>query len=102
VFFSAAPEGDEHGSGLTENAPDARERHEAGEAVEVVQQLELGHRKSMTSFPEEGKRSFPGNCRPFRDSRGKSYPLKNAKSPISFPTVRLRQYAVAGANPEAG
>jgi hypothetical protein len=46
-----------------------------------VEQLEFGHRESMTSFLPVGKAAALGKNRGFVASRAGSYPLKIAKSP---------------------
>jgi hypothetical protein len=80
VFFSAALQGDNHGEGVTEEAPDAGEGYKAGKPIQVVEELEFGHRASMTSFRPKGKTVFTGNDWGFVTSQAGSYPLKNAKS----------------------
>ena len=87
MFFSATLQGDNHGEGVTEAAPDPWEGYEAGKPIEVVEKLEFGHRGSMTRFLPEGKTHFPGNYWLFVRTQAESYPLKNAKSRFSVPAA---------------
>jgi hypothetical protein len=79
-FFSAALELDNHGLGVTENAPDGGHGYKAWKSIEVMKQLEFCHSHSMTSFSSKEKTLFSENCRLSVASLAKSYPLKNAKS----------------------
>jgi hypothetical protein len=76
----AAVQGDDNGQVVTEETLDPGEGYKAGKPIQVVEELEFGHRESMTSFLPEGKTAFPENCREFVPSQAESYPLKNAKS----------------------
>jgi hypothetical protein len=53
-------QGDNHGVGVTEAAADPGKGHKAGKPIQVVEQLEFGHRERMTGFLHEGKTAFPG------------------------------------------
>jgi hypothetical protein len=59
VFFSAAPQGDDDGPGVAEDAADLGPGDEAGEAVDVPESLEFGHPGIVTSSPRRRKANFP-------------------------------------------
>ena len=63
AFFSPALEGDDHGERIAEDTSDVGPGDEAGEAVDVQESLELGHRRIVTSFPRRGKPDFVGKHR---------------------------------------
>ena len=65
---------------ISEDASDVELGNEAGEAVQVAESFENGHRVSMTGFPMEEKVAFPTKYRLISATGGKSYPLENAKS----------------------
>jgi len=73
-------ERDDHGAGIPEDAPEAGLGDEAGEAVQVSEELEFGHRQSMTRIPQEEKSSFPRKSRGFSGRKAESYPLGSRKS----------------------
>jgi hypothetical protein len=50
MFFSAALQGDNHGARITEQASDPGQGYKARKPIQVVEQLEFGHRESMTGF----------------------------------------------------
>jgi hypothetical protein len=73
-------EGDDHGVGIAEQTADAGLGNESGEPVEVVEELEFGHRQSMTRIPQEGKSRFLRKSRGFCSFEAKNYPLESRKS----------------------
>src|SRR5262249_11097774 len=80
-FCSAAPEGDDHRPRVAKDTPDLGLRNEAGESVEVVELLELGHRQSMTRFPREGKSGFSWKSRGFTGCQGRKLPTRKREEP---------------------
>jgi hypothetical protein len=73
-------EGDDHGEGVAEDASNLGPGHEAGEAIDVLKSLELGHRRIVTSFPRRGKPDFTGKQRVKSASDMESYPHDFTKS----------------------
>jgi hypothetical protein len=73
-------EGDDHRQGLTKDTPDGGPRNKAGEAVEIVEEFEFGHRNSMTRIPPRGKGGFPGKHAVSAAAKAKNHPLENAKN----------------------
>lgn len=73
-------EGDDHGVGIAEQTADAGLGNESGEAVQVLEELEFGHRQSMTRIPHEGKSRFLRKSRGFCSFEAKNYPLESRKS----------------------
>jgi hypothetical protein len=51
-------EGDDHDVGIAEQAADTGLGNESGEPVQILEELEFGHRQSRTRIPQEGKSSF--------------------------------------------
>jgi hypothetical protein len=77
----AALKGDNHRQGVTEAAANPGKGYKAREPIEVLEQLEFRHRKSMAAFSLEGKKEFPGFYLLSGASEPDRYPLKNAKCP---------------------
>jgi hypothetical protein len=79
-FFSAALKRNDRRHAVAKAAANPGKWYKAGEAIEVMEQLEFCHRKSMAGFPLEGKNEFPGFYLLSGASEQESYPLKNAMS----------------------
>jgi hypothetical protein len=77
-FFSAPTQGDDHCQRIAKDPPNFGNGYEAGEAIQVLEQFEFCHRKSMTSFRPERKRKFPGIYLAPGASHAEKCPLKNA------------------------
>src|SRR5262245_4036390 len=60
AFFSAAHEGDDDGQGVAEDAANLGLWDEAGEAVDVQESFEFGHRRIVTSSPRQRKPNCAG------------------------------------------
>jgi hypothetical protein len=73
-------EGDDHGVGIAEQTADAGLGNESGEPVQVREELEFGHRQSMTGIPQEEKSRFLRKSRDFCPFEAKNYPLESRKS----------------------
>jgi hypothetical protein len=78
-------EGDDHGVGIAEEAADAGLGNESREPVQVLEELEFGHRQSMTRIPQEGKSRFLSKSRGFCGFEAKNYPLESPKSQTYLP-----------------
>jgi len=66
--------------GIAEEAADAGLGNESGEPVQVLEELELCHRQSMTRIRHEGKSSFLRKSRGYCGFEAKNYPLESPKS----------------------
>ena len=80
----AALEGDDHHPGVTKDAVDLGQGNAAGEAVQVMEQLEFRHRESVTSFSSEERSHFPRKSVEFNSFTTENHPPKNRKSLFSF------------------
>lgn len=65
---------------IAEQTADACLGNESGEPVQVLEELEFGHRQSMTRIPPEGKSCFLRKSRGFCPFEAKNYPLESRKS----------------------
>jgi hypothetical protein len=70
---------DDNGSWIAEEAADAVDGDEAGEAVQVAESGEMGHATIVTVFRSPEKAKTATNSRGFGRSPVKNHPLKNAK-----------------------
>jgi hypothetical protein len=74
MFFSTAPQREDDGEGIAEDAAHGADRGEAREGKEVVKSREDGHAAIVTRFAEQEKAKNPYETRGFTASDAKSYP----------------------------
>jgi hypothetical protein len=77
-------EGDDDRVGIPEDATDVGLGNEAGEPIQILEELEFGHRQSMTRIPQEGKSGLLRKSRGFYGFEVKNHPLESPKSPHFF------------------
>jgi hypothetical protein len=75
-------EGDDDRVGIPEDATDVGLGNEAGEPIQILEELEFGHRQSMTRIPQEGKSGLLRKSRGFYGFEVKNHPLESPKSHI--------------------
>lgn len=75
-------EGDDDRVGIPEDAADMGLGNEAGKPIQILEELEFGHRQSMTRIPQEGKSSLLRKSRGFYGFEVKNHPLESPKSPV--------------------
>jgi hypothetical protein len=82
-------EWDDDGPRIAEDAADAVERDETGEAIEIAESGEIGHASIVMVFRRPEKAKTATNSRGFGRSPVKNHPLKNAKPPLRTPTMAM-------------
>lgn len=87
-------ERDDDGAGITEDAPEAALGNKAVQAIQVVEELELDHRQSMTKIPQEEKSFFPRKSRGSSGRKPVNYPLESRKSLSSLNPLNCRSFPV--------
>jgi hypothetical protein len=84
-------QGDDDRVGIPEDAADVGLGNEAREPIQVLEELEFGHRQSMTRIPQEGKSRFLRKSRSFYGFEVKNYPLESPKSQKNISTKARAQ-----------